>query len=69
MGAKPYNPREHHDDFPDSPLRPSRSYLEKQREVVNLELAMMPRAKIGGEEWARKVNELSRLDAIIGNRR
>jgi len=55
--------------FPDGPLQPAPHYLEKQREMLNMELAMMPREAVGSEDWARKVQEVAKLDAILAQRR
>lgn len=46
----------------EGPLRPSVSYLERLREMANLELSSV---RPGSDEWNRKMLEVSRLQAMI----
>ena len=48
------------------PLQPRPDYLDQQRRMLQMELAMMARDKVGGEEWARKLQQLQRIEALIG---
>ena len=54
--------------FPDGPLHPNRDYLERQREMMNLELAMMPKEMVGTDAWARKAQDIARVEALLSRR-
>jgi hypothetical protein len=43
----------------------AREALARQRDMIQRELAMMPREKVGGPEWAKKQQDLNRVEAML----